>query len=317
MSQVGNSADSGQTRKMTHKCGGCKKQVTKSDRGLKCEYCGAWFHIECECVTNEAYEFIENHGEQLHWFCKTCNSKAIEVLKLVQGLKDQQAKLEEKVEELTTRVEEIDNIKGNHNERVCIIVREELYEIREREAKSVNVIIRNLEEIEEGGRWKDDKELVEHLVHNVLGQKGVEVVSTGRVPENKIDGRNRLVVVTLGTRTMKVKVLRVAKSLRSKDQWKQVYISADETKREREKQYQLRKELRDRRGNGEENLVIHRGKIVEADGKKMQGTQMEQIMENDDGSHRRKHQGGSPPGGAGQHLLHVKHHLFEGIASLK
>ena len=34
---------------------------------------------------------------------------------------------------------------------------------------------------------------------------------------------------------MKVKVLRVAKSLRSKDQWKQVYISADETKREREK----------------------------------------------------------------------------------
>ena len=124
-------------------------------------------------------------------------------------------------------------------------------------------------------------------------------------------------LVTLGTRTMKVKVLRVAKSLRSKDQWKQVYISADETKREREKQYQLRKELRDRRGNGEENLVIHRGQIVEADGKKMQGTQMKQNMENDDGSHRRKHQGGSPPGGAGQHLLHEKHHLFEGIASLK
>ena len=53
----------------------------------------------------------------------------------------------------------------------------------------------------------------------------------------------------------------------------------------------------------------------------MQGTQMEQKMGYDDGSHRRKHQGGSPPGGAGQHLLHVKgavkHHLFEGIASLK
>ena len=80
---------------------------------------------------------------------------------------------------------------------------------------------------------------------------------------------------------------------------------------------QLRVELRDRRGNGEENLVIHRGQIVEADGKKMQGTQMEQNMENDDESHRRKHQGGSPPGGAGQHLLHEKHHLFEGIASLK
>ena len=74
--------------------------------------------MECESVTNEAYDFIENHGEQLHWFCKTCNSKAIEVLKLVQGLKDQQDKLEAKVDELTTRVEEIDNIKGNHKERV-------------------------------------------------------------------------------------------------------------------------------------------------------------------------------------------------------
>ena len=44
-------------------------------------------------------------------------------------------------------------------------------------------------------------------MHNVLGQKDVEVISTGRVPENIVDGRNRLVVVTLGTRNMKVKVL--------------------------------------------------------------------------------------------------------------
>ena len=60
------------------------------------------------------------------------------------------------------------------------------------------------------------------------------------------------------------------------------------------------KELRERRGNGENNLVIRRGQIVEADGKKMQSTQMDRKMENDDRSHIRKHQGGSPPGGAGQ-----------------
>ena len=160
------------------------------------------------------------------------------------GLKDQQDKLETKVDELTIRVVEIDEVKVNHKERVCSIVRKELYEIREREANRANVIIRNLEEeIDEGGRWNDGKELVKHLLHNVLGQKDVEVISTGRVPENRIDGRNRLIVLTLGTRNMKVKVLRVAKCLRSKDQWKPVYINADETKREHEKQYQLRKEL--------------------------------------------------------------------------
>ena len=110
--------------------------------------------MECEAVTSDACDFIENHGEQLHWFCKAYNSKAIEVLKLVQGLKDQQDKLEAKVDELTPRVEEIDNIKGNRKEMVCSVVREELYEIREREAKSANVIIRNFEEIDEEGRWK-------------------------------------------------------------------------------------------------------------------------------------------------------------------
>ena len=176
-------------------------------------------------------------------------------------------------------------------------MREELYEIRETEAKSANVIIRNLEEIEEGGRWKDEKELVEHLVHNVLGQKYVEVILTGsgRVPENRIGGRNRLVVVTLGTRTMKIKMLRVAKSLRSKDQWKQVYISADETKREREKHLSTAEGTTGQARKWRRKSGHSSKKIVEADGKKMQGTQMEQNIKNNDGSHRRKHQGGSPP----------------------
>ena len=88
MSQVGNSSvQSGQTnKKMTHKCEGCKKQVTKTDRGLKCEYCGAWFHIEGENVTNDEYDFIENHREQLHWFFKVCNScRATETGARVEG----------------------------------------------------------------------------------------------------------------------------------------------------------------------------------------------------------------------------------------
>ena len=90
------------------------------------------------------------------------------------------------MDELTTRVEKIDNIKGNHKERVYSVVMEELYEIMEREAKSANVIIRNLEEIDEEGRWNDGKEFVEHLVHNVMGHNDVEVISTGsRVPEKQ------------------------------------------------------------------------------------------------------------------------------------
>ena len=58
-------------------------------------------------------------------------------------------------------------------------MRGEVCEIREKEAKSADVLIRNLDKIDcdEDGGWKDNKELVEYLVHNVLEQKEVEVVS--------------------------------------------------------------------------------------------------------------------------------------------
>ena len=52
----------------------------------------------------------------------------------------------------------------------------------------------------------------------------------------KTEDRNRLMGVTLGNRNTKMKVLRIATNLRGKDEWEYVFISADETKREREKQ---------------------------------------------------------------------------------
>ena len=65
----------------------CKRNVATSDKSLKCEYCGMWIYSECEGVTDVEYEFIDNHGEYLHWICKASNFKAVDVLKLVQGLK--------------------------------------------------------------------------------------------------------------------------------------------------------------------------------------------------------------------------------------
>ena len=45
-----------------------------------------------------------------------------------------------------------------------------------------------------------------------------------------------------------MKVVRVAKNLRGKDEWEHVFIGADEAKKEHEKPWKLRQELRKRRG---------------------------------------------------------------------
>ena len=41
-----------------------------------------------------------------------------------------------------------------------------------------------------------------------------------------------------------------------------IYITTDKTKKEREEEQKLRQLLKDRRANGEENIIIRNGKIV-------------------------------------------------------
>ena len=283
--------DSDTGGKTNNKCGKCKKVVAKKDRSLKCEYCGLWHHATCENMSEQQYDFIMTQGNQLHWFCKACNSKAIEVLKLVQGIKDRQDDLDTKFTELSKQVDDMAEVKGQYGDKVRQVAREEYYEAKQREERIANIVIRNAKEIEnELGQDRDEDEtdddedehnawttvrIVENIVQTVLGHADVKVVSAKRVPDKKTPGKNRAIVATLGNRNMKDKVLRVAKQLRDKQGWRDVYIGPDHTKVERERDYHLRVELKMRRDNGEADLVIRKGKIVNREDKDTMGDNKE------------------------------------------
>ena len=53
--------------------------------------------------------------------------------------------------------------------------------------------------------------------------------------------------------------------------WEQVYINKDMTKTEREQDFKLRMELKNRKDQGEKNLRIWRGKIVTRKTEQAQG----------------------------------------------
>lgn len=55
-------------------CGGCKLVVRDDDKGLSCEICEIWYHIQCEHLPEDVYDFMVNEeaGEQLHWYCSHC-----------------------------------------------------------------------------------------------------------------------------------------------------------------------------------------------------------------------------------------------------
>ena len=78
----------------------------------------------------------------------------------------------------------------------------------------------------------------------------------------RIPDRHRLLKVTLDSVSRKIQVLRNAKKLRNTQNWKEIFITPDMTPREREKNKELREELKRRRELGEERLVIRKGQIT-------------------------------------------------------
>ena len=92
----------------------------------------------------------------------------------------------------------------------------------------------------------------------------VAVARSFRVGKS-VEGRDRLLIVTLEMPGVKQDVLRLAPQLRSSEKYGNVYITPDLTPAEREAAKKLRDELSARRKAGEVNLTICRGRIVKSD----------------------------------------------------
>lgn len=86
-----------------------------------------------------------------------------------------------------------------------------------------------------------------------------EIVKTVRLGRKRDDNKPRVLLVTLSDFGDKRYVLRNARNLRQSDEWSDVFISPDLTPQEREAGRNLRAELKQRRDQGETNLIIQFG----------------------------------------------------------
>ncbi len=111
----------------------CKKNVQKGAQALQCEYISVWHHTLCEYISDEEYNSLTRRGQQLHWYCKTCNAKAVDVLIMVQSMKEQQDKMKAEILQLADKVEEL--VKVVEPTFRKNIKREEMYKAKERDMK--------------------------------------------------------------------------------------------------------------------------------------------------------------------------------------
>ena len=54
-------------------CGNCDSEVKEENHAVACDICDLWFHIGCQDMPKEVYDFMVNTEEgQLHWYCVNC-----------------------------------------------------------------------------------------------------------------------------------------------------------------------------------------------------------------------------------------------------
>ena len=139
-------------------------------------------------------------------------------------------------------------------------------EKEEREKRSDNLIIIGLEESEgkENEFKEEEVKKAKNLLSKVVGEE-IEVIETHRLGQKNIGNRPRMLKEKLKDGSQRGNIVRVAyKVNEGVSQDKKVYVNKDLTPPEREKEKDLRKQLKDKREEtGDRSWVIRGDKIIQ------------------------------------------------------
>lgn len=161
------------------------------------------------------------------------------------------AKFEKEISELK---------KSNENK-----INEQMLEMEQRIHRSGNIIIFGLAEQTEGTAAernlydaKDVDALLDEIEEDISDSLSLQVHRLGK-PNADRPRPLRVSGFTIGQKEL---ILRGSRSLRSKEDYKNVYVNSDLTPRQQREEKALRIELKQRRENGENDLIIYGGKII-------------------------------------------------------
>lgn len=272
------------------KCCSCGKNYQDDHDSILCERCNSWVCIECTEMDQAEFNAL-GKSKKLHFYCDKCEPKAKEAVKLDQKVEDcvlkHTKKFEKKMEalekevktkasskdlqemsdRLEQRVVQVENKvtvletqepEPNTNQELLDKVKDEVKESLDQEKRRLNVIIRNINEDN-----ADIHTFVDEIFTNVMNLNNISIQNIERIGEKKED-YVRPVKVTVKTFSMKKMILAGSKKLATNENFKDIYIAPDRTKKQQLQMKKLRDELKDRRENGEKDLIIKNGVIIKA-----------------------------------------------------
>ena len=272
-------------------CKQCEKMVI--DVGVLCSFCDNWYCQPCTDLTPAVLKSLDNSPDCLMWFCKACTTVLPGLKKLlvrVTTCENEQTELKQRVTQLEQK-EVAMNIKSNDFENrlaslegqsqsndhppqvganLTEVVDNVLSERADQEKRKLNLICINLKESDKdtpSDRRDEDSENLQYLLIDQLGvDSNIETFDLVRL--GKKDGNNQAKVRPLRFKVRDLEskniILRAGKYLRNStdESVRNIFITPDLTKQQRDEAYKLRREKKQREEDGEENLRIVRGKIV-------------------------------------------------------
>ena len=288
------------TASVPEPCGTCQADVKSSDKALLCDLCNKWQHTRCINITDEYYKLMKKlcstQGKGNHWYCPGCDSVASQVLVSIKSLNDKHNKLETKHEELVSDVIEIKSeiealklsfaevtkseiealklsfaevTKGPAKPHVSPItttvtldkhVKIELAEAMEREKRRSNLVIVGLQE----GSENEERDRVKEILKQCVGEE-VDFKIVGRIGK-LVSGKSRLTRFSVVEDQMRKSILKGARNLKEKEEYRNVFIMPDLTKKQQENGKKLRDKLKEIRASGVSDAKIAHNEIVKMNG---------------------------------------------------
>lgn len=284
------------SNRKSHICGKCILEVKNDQPALGCAKCNKWFHIACEKISSKLYLALQEQeeGEEntLPFYCRDCKKQIDAYSKKINELEERIKDLEKRsepgntpqtMEKMTGVLERVMNrldqleeklrmqdakMKEREQDKEEIVneVMRKFEEVRKEEAdkerRKNNIVIYNVPESENDSAINDTQQC-DRLIRNKLKLEDYEVVDVvrlGRREENKI----RPMLVKLGNHHQKWKIMGSARMLKDDPNitYKKMRIVPDMTKKEREENWNLRNELKQKRDAGEQGWYIRRGQLV-------------------------------------------------------
>ena len=284
------------------KCLHCDQDCTLESKALQCDLCQNWVHSECEGMSSESYKKLNDicaDVVNVSYYCElnNCSSRIKQLVAnwkitqsvsqtdtetntAVKSLLSKYDSLTKSVNELSTKIANLaannenlqmeinsvsesstasnqTNVVSNISTPSATATLTILDELADRERRSKNLIVYNLAESSES---HSDDSLLRNLFSSVF-KVDVVLTRTARLGRRN-DSKPSPLLACFADVSVRNMILSYSGKLRKFDQYKNVYIAPDRTKLERQKHQKLVEDLKQRRSNGERNLVIRNGSIV-------------------------------------------------------